>query len=156
MHREEFAREDWFLGLNLEPLQTSSLADLRAQELDNLRSAPRTLGQDETQLRDKLPVSMPAFREVSPTSKLESHAERMVRMVLDRIQKEYAQPLTLRKCARDLRINAAYLSHLFSEAFGVPFKKRLTEVRLEKARELLGDPTRNIAEVANCTTSARP
>ena len=72
----------------------------------------------------------------------------MVRAVLDRIQRDYAQPLTLRKCADDLQLNAAYLSHLFSSAIGLPFKTCLTEVRVEKARELLGDPARNISQIA--------
>ena len=45
-------------------------------------------------------------------------------------------------------MNAAYLSALFSHAVGMPFKTYLTEVRLEKARELLGDPAKSISEVA--------
>ena len=72
----------------------------------------------------------------------------MVRAVLDRIQRDYAQQLTLRKCADDLQLNAAYLSHLFSSAIGLPFKTCLTEVRVEKARELLGDPARNISQIS--------
>jgi len=45
-------------------------------------------------------------------------------------------------------MNAAYLSDLFSRAVGVPFKAYLTELRLTKARELLGDPAQTAAEVA--------
>ena len=84
-----------------------------------------------------------------PVPQSESRPERMVHAVLDRIQQDYAQPLTLRKCASDLRVNAAYLSHLFSHAVGLPFKTCLTEVRVEKARELLGDPAKNISQVAS-------
>ena len=73
----------------------------------------------------------------------------MVHAMLDRIQKDYAQPLTLRKCAGGLRVNTAYLSHLFSLAVGLPFKTCLIEVRVEKARELLGDPARNISDVTS-------
>jgi len=149
MSHGKFTRAARFLRLNLEHLQTSSLAELQAQELDKVRRALQALENDDTRLRKKLHVLMPAFRDTSSIATLESHAERMVRVVLNRIQTEYAQPLTLRKCARDLRVNAAYLSHLFSEGVGMPFKKCLTEVRVEKARELLGDPARNVAEVAS-------
>jgi two-component system response regulator YesN len=47
-----------------------------------------------------------------------------------------------------LKRNAAYLSDLFSHAVGLPFKAYLTELRLEKAKELLVDPKYNVNEVA--------
>jgi two-component system response regulator YesN len=72
----------------------------------------------------------------------------LVHAVLDRIQRGYAEPLTLQKCAGELRVNAAYLSHLFSRTVGLSFKTCLTGVRAEKAGELLSDPVNNISEVA--------
>lgn len=46
-------------------------------------------------------------------------------------------------------MNAAYLSDLFSRTVGLSFKTCLTEVRMEKARELLSDPATNISQVAS-------
>ena len=61
---------------------------------------------------------------------------------------DYAKPITLQHYARELGMNAAYLSDLFSHALGVPFKTYLTELRMEKAKELLGDPTKTASDVA--------
>lgn len=149
MSRLKFARAAQFLQLIVQHLQTSSLADLQKQDLGNVQRVLRVFENVQKRLRKKLNGLMPAVREAPPVAQLESRPERMVRAVLDRIQKDYARSLTLRKCAADLRVNAAYLSHLFSHAVGVPFKTSLTEVRVEKARELLGDPAKNISQVAS-------
>ena len=150
MSRLKFARAAQFLQLIVQHVQTSSLADLQKQDLGNVQRVLRVFENVQKRLRKKLNGLMPAVREAPPVAQSESRPERMVRAVLDRIQKDYARSLTLRKCAADLRLNAAYLSHLFSHAVGVPFKTSLTEVRVEKARELLGDPAKNISQVAKC------
>jgi two-component system response regulator YesN len=54
----------------------------------------------------------------------------------------------LGQCAAQFHLNPAYLSSQFSRTVGIPFKRYLTEVRLERARELLGRPAMSIAEVA--------
>jgi two-component system response regulator YesN len=48
-------------------------------------------------------------------------------------------------------MNAAYASALFSQVVGVPFKTYLTELRLEKAKALLSDPSKTVSEVAYST-----
>jgi two-component system response regulator YesN len=45
-------------------------------------------------------------------------------------------------------MNAAYLSALFSRTVGIPFKAYLTERRLQKAKELLGNPVKRTSEIA--------
>ena len=40
------------------------------------------------------------------------------------------------------------MSDLFAHAVGVPFKTYLTELRLERSKELLCDPDKNVNEVA--------
>lgn len=157
MSRLKFARAARFLRHIVQHLQTSSLADLQKQDLGNVQRVLRVFENVQKRLRKKLNGLMPAIRESPPVAQPQSRPERMVRAVLDRIQREYARPLTLQQCADDLRVNVAYLSHLFSHAVGVPFKTCLTELRLEKARELLGDLTRNISDVASAVgySSAR-
>ncbi len=138
-----------FLRLIVRHLQTSCLADLQAEDLGKVQRALRVFENVQTRLRNKLHSVLPALHKISPVLQPQSRPERIVRAVLDRIQQDYAQPLTLRKCAGDLRMNAAYLSDLFSHAVGLPFKTYLTEVRVEKARERLGDPTKNISQSAS-------
>lgn len=149
MSRLKFAGAARFLRHIVQHLQTSSLADLQQEDLGNVQRVLRVFENVQKRLRKKLNGLMPAIRESPPVAQPQSRPERMVRAVLDRVQQEYAQPLTLKQCAADLRLNAAYLCHLFSNAVGLPFKTCLTEVRLEKARELLSDPAKNISEVAN-------
>ena len=148
MSRLRFARAVRLLHLLVQYLQTSSLADLQHEELGSIRRALWVFGSDQKRLRKKLNGLMPAFRETPPVALLESRSKRIVRAVLDRIHRDYAQPLTLQRCAGDLRVNAAYLSYLFSRLVGLPFKTCLTQVRIEKAREMLSDPARRISEVA--------
>jgi AraC-like DNA-binding protein len=144
----KFARAARLLQLIVQHLQTSSLADLQKEELGNVQRVLRVFESVQKRLRKKLNGLMPAIRKTPPGTQLESRRERIVHAVLDRIQRDYMQPLTLRQCAGDLRVNAAYLSHIFSHAVGLSFKTCLTEVRLEKARELLSDPAENISQVA--------
>ena len=48
-----------------------------------------------------------------------------------------------------LNLNASYFSALFKRTFQVNFLDYLTELRMDAARELLRDPLRSTAEVAN-------
>ena len=72
----------------------------------------------------------------------------LVQRMLDRLQQDYAGPLTLKLLASELGMNAAYLSDLFHRQIGVSFKRYLTDRRLRQASELLRDPLRRISEVA--------
>jgi AraC-like DNA-binding protein len=146
--RVKFTRAVRLLQFLVRHLQISSLADLQQEELACIRQALWVFGSDQKRLRRKLNGLMPAFRQTPPVALLESRPSRIIRTVLERIHYDYARPLTLRKCAGDLRVNAAYLSHLFSRSVGLPFKTCLTQLRIEKARELLSNPARSISEVA--------
>jgi len=48
-----------------------------------------------------------------------------------------------------LNLSSAYFSTLFKRTFHVNFLDYLTELRMEAAKELLADPLRSTAEVAN-------
>ena len=147
--QSQFAAAARFLRHIVTHVQTSSLTDLQEEDLGKVQQALRVFENVQTRLRNELHGVLPALGKTSPVLQPQSRPERIVCAVLDHIQKDYGQPLTLRKCAGDLRVNAAYLSHLFSHIIGLPFKTCLTEVRVEKARELLGDPARNISQVAS-------
>jgi YesN/AraC family two-component response regulator len=149
MGRAEFTGAARFLRHVVSHLQTASLADLQQEDLGRFEQALCAFENIQTRLRKELHDVLPALRKTSPVRQSQSRTERIVCAVLDRVQQHYAQPLTLQKCAGDLRVNAAYLSHLFSHLIGLPFKTCLTEVRVEKARELLGDSAKNISQVAS-------
>jgi YesN/AraC family two-component response regulator len=148
MDRAVFTGASRFLRHIVSHVQTSSLADLQEEDLARFKQALHVSENVQTRLRKELRRVLPTLHKTSPVLRPQSRSERIVCAVLDRIQHDYAQPLTLRKCADDLQVNAAYLSDLFSHAVGLPFKTCLTEVRMEKARELLSDPAKNISQVA--------
>jgi two-component system response regulator YesN len=72
----------------------------------------------------------------------------MVLQLVERMQRDFAQPLTEARIAEELKMNASYLSSVFARVVGVPFKSYLTMLRLERAQILLGDPRRCISDVA--------
>ena len=136
----EFLHASRLFRLIVQHVETLDLAELLRQDLTKARQALRIFAQVQTRLRKELTTVLPALRNPPPVPRPETHRKQLVQVVLDHIHHHCAQPLTLQKCARELRVNAAYLSHLFSDTVGLPFKTCLTEVRIEKARELLSDP----------------
>jgi AraC-like DNA-binding protein len=148
LSRAEFARAARFLQLIVEHVQTASLADLRKADLTSAGHALLALEKEQTRLHASLERHLPPPLQASRRATPASHPDQLVQRLLAFIEQDYGQPLTLRHCAGQLGMNAAYLSDLFSQAVGVPFKTHLTARRMEKARELLGDPSRNVSEVA--------
>jgi two-component system response regulator YesN len=78
----------------------------------------------------------------------DSHAQQIVQEMMAYVQQHYLRPMSLGDVAAALKINAAYLSGLFSATAGVTFHKHLEGVRLSKARELLRNPHNRVCEVA--------
>ena len=148
MGRPEFDQAAKLLQLVCGHVETSALAELRKSDLTQAQQALQALQTVSARLRGELNGLVPAIGKTAPAFRPARRGERVVQVALARIQERYSQPLTLAQCAEELRLNAAYLSALFSRQVGMPFKTYLTEVRIEKARELLSDPARNISEVA--------
>jgi AraC-like DNA-binding protein len=146
--RGEFGQAAKLLRLVFQHVETSALADLRQADLNQAQQALLELQTVATRLRTELNGLVPAFNKNAPALEPENHTDRLVHAALEYIHQHYAEAFTLQQYAGRLRVNAAYLSALFSRAVGTPFKAYLTEVRLERARELLGDPSRSVAEVA--------
>ncbi len=76
--------------------------------------------------------------------------------MLDYVYQRYFRPISLGNLASAMKMNASYLSALFSKTTGVTFHQFLEEVRLSKARELLRDPRNRVGEVARATGYASP
>ncbi len=146
--RSEFSEAARLLQLVVHHVETSALADLRKSDLTQAQQALAELQTVATRLRVELNGLVPAFSKKGPVLQSEKHWEQTVRAALAHIHAGYSHPLTLKQCAEQLGLNAAYLSALFSRSVGVPFKTYLTDLRIEKARELLSDPARSVSDVA--------
>jgi AraC-like DNA-binding protein len=143
-----FARAARLLEHVVDHVETASLGDLRRDELSEARGMLGFLESSQLRSGNDLAGALPAAGPNRGTARRESRPERIARSLLDRIALDYGQPITLRRCARDLNLNAAYLSAIFSRVVGLPFKSYLTQLRLEKAKLLLGDPAWSATQVA--------
>ena len=76
--------------------------------------------------------------------------------MLDFVHQHYHRPISLDDLASAMRMNASYLSTLFSQTTGVTFHQFLEEVRLSKAKALLRDPRNRVGEVACAAGYASP
>jgi AraC-like DNA-binding protein len=145
-----FDRAARFLRHIVEHVQTASVSELRKADLSSAGRALIALEREQARLHETLKRYLPAS-PVAARRCPESHAEQVVHAVLQRIELDYAHPFTLQRLARDLGMNGAYLSTLFSRTVGIPFKTYLTELRLQKAKDLLADITKTAADVAFAT-----
>jgi AraC-like DNA-binding protein len=144
----EFARAARLLRFVIQHVQAASLADLRKADLTSAGRAVLALEKEQTRLHQTLHRHLPHTSEVPRGAGSESHADQIVHRVLKDIEVDYGKPVTLQQYARELGMNAAYLSGLFSHALGVPFKTYLTEVRMTKAKQLLEDPAKTASDAA--------
>jgi AraC-like DNA-binding protein len=85
-----------------------------------------------------------------------SHAEQIVAAMIDFLHHHFQRPMTLGEVAAEVKMNASYLSSLFSKTMGVTFHHYLDELRLAKAEQLLRDPRTRICEVASTVGYASP
>lgn len=68
--------------------------------------------------------------------------------VLEIIEKDYSQPLTLIDIADKLHLNSVYLGALFKQEVGASFAKYLNEWRIAQAIELLQKTDEDINQIA--------
>jgi YesN/AraC family two-component response regulator len=146
--RAHFGAAATLLRLFVRYVEAATSLELRTMALAKANQQTAEHKHEETQLRVDLNRKLPGIFVMAGREEEESHTEQLVHRMLDYIQKEYTRPITLKECAHNLEFNAAYLCALFSHTIGLPFKSYLTRLRLEKARELLSDPTRRVSDVA--------
>jgi len=148
LSRTQFAIAVRVLRLFVRYLGTASFLKVTEGELVHARQQALTLGREKTRLGRRLSRVFPSLYQTSTVTKHESRAEQFVQRTLDLIHQNYAKPITLKQCADQLALHPAYLCRLFSQIVGLPFKTYLTDLRFEKARQLLSDPARRVSEVA--------
>ena len=64
------------------------------------------------------------------------------------INENFHRPITLNDVAEEVMLNPSYLSNLFKETLGSTYSKYLTDLRINKAKELMNNPTMRIKEIA--------
>lgn len=105
---------------------------------------------DERQLMESVTrclrqVDKNRAREPKPECRSASH--RSVRAVLEYVENNYAQHISLSTAAKHAHMNPSYLSKLFCDEMGETFTKYLMKVRVERAKRLLAESTMHIYEV---------
>jgi AraC-like DNA-binding protein len=144
----KFGRAGRLLRLMVQHVETASLCDLSKADLCTAGRAVVALEREQARLHSALHRYLPSAQTAPRESGPESRGEQIVRDLLERIELDYAKPITLQRYAREAGLNGAYLSALFSRAVGTPFKGYLTQLRLDKAKQLFEDAARTTSDVA--------
>ncbi|WP_208590393.1 response regulator transcription factor [Gracilibacillus suaedae] len=77
-----------------------------------------------------------------------SKYNRAVKEAMDYIDQHYDEELTLKEVAKQVHLNASYLSALFKEELQVTFSEYVTRKRIQEAKKLLLSTDLTIAEIA--------
>jgi YesN/AraC family two-component response regulator len=102
------------------------------------------------QVKNDLDREISVAGRVLPVSpgETEQHGDPVVNQVLRYVAKSY-RTATLQSAAKIVQFNPYYLSAYIKSKTGDNFRSILTRVRMEKARELLEDPTYRTAEISD-------
>lgn len=84
-----------------------------------------------------------AYIEQETNAKGNHHISKIIEI----IEREYGQDISLNTVAEQLNLNPAYISRLFKQITGQPFIDVLKKVRIEKSKELLVQSDLKIGEI---------
>ena len=70
------------------------------------------------------------------------------KLMLEYVDANYDKGISLATMAEELGLEETYLSKQFKEKIGISFVQYVTKCRIDKAKELLADPTIKIAEIS--------
>jgi AraC-like DNA-binding protein len=142
--------------LILHDLESSAQARMARSGLESALWRLNNVQTEAARLREELRHRLPGLPESTVQPGLGSHAQKLVEVMLDFVHQHYHRPISVDDLASAMRMNASYLSTLFSQTTGVTFHHFLEEVRLSKAKELLRDPRNRVGEVAGAAGYASP
>lgn len=66
-----------------------------------------------------------------------SESEQIVRQSMQYIRDNLKQPLTVEQCAKQANLSAGYFSNVFKKIVGVTVQQFITQVRIERAKQML-------------------
>ncbi|MCY9514705.1 response regulator [Paenibacillus apiarius] len=78
-----------------------------------------------------------------------SKNSKLIREILKTVKERLHENITLKDISHQFSFSPNYLGHLFKEEVGKTFSEMLIQIRMERACELLKDPTLKIYEVAD-------
>ena len=81
-------------------------------------------------------------------NKTRSNNKKVVEKVIDIIEQFHAEEISLTWVASKVHLNSSYVSRLIKKECGKNFTELLTQCRMEKAKQLLKDPTIKINEAS--------
>ena len=82
------------------------------------------------------------------TSRTDGQVKRLIEQAMIYMQKNYMRDISLDNCADHIGTNPFFLSKSFKQVTGKNFIDYLTELRMEKAKELLRESEMKINTVA--------
>ena len=149
-------RAETLLRLVFRHLQEASHAHRVESDLQyaRLRIPPHDGIGEEPLRKDQSYVGVGCSAATVRTSSF--HVQQIVQMVLDYIHRHYQHPMALHEVAAELKMNANYLSDLFSKTMQVTFHRYIEALRLAKAQELLSNPCIRVSEVAYAVGYSNP
>ena len=142
--------------LILHDLESTARARMAGSGLDNALGRLNNTRAEAMRLRGEIRHRLPGLPESTVQPHLGSHAQKIVEAMLDYVRRHGHRPISLDEVASAMKMNASYLSALFSQTTGVTFHKFVEEARLSKAKELLRDPRNRVGEVAYAAGYASP
>lgn len=148
LDRHGFAMASRLLRILVRAAEAACIAEIREAELADARQAMVALEQEQSHLHELIGRPVPPPAHLACQHQPNGHADPLPARLLAYLAANFSRPITLHSCADEFGMNAAYLSDVFSRACGVSFKTCLTELRLEKAKELLADPSQRVSAVA--------
>ena len=137
-------------------LESTAQARMAKGELESVSRRLNSTETEAARLRGELSRRLPDLSEPTVQPGLGNHAQKFVDAMRDYVHQHYFHPINLKELASAMKMNASYLSDLFSQTTGVTFHQFLAEARLSKARELLRDPRNRVGEVARAVGYASP
>ncbi|SDM80999.1 response regulator [Acetanaerobacterium elongatum] len=80
----------------------------------------------------------------------------LLRKAVDYLNKHYSDPITLQQMADEIYVSPSYISRMFKKELGVNFVDYLNEIRISRAKDLLGDINYKTYEVADSVGISNP
>lgn len=148
----ELMSPDFFRGFSIEVLSTL-IHILKTNDVDehtvfsDYENLYRNLFNQKTP-RNAMEWMTRQARDVLRTLSHERQAESLVDRIVRYVNRNYAEPLSLKVLSCAFAVSAPYLGRLFRKAVGKSFTTYLNELRLRRADDLLRYTTLKASEIA--------
>ena len=136
-------------GDNLSSIVGDALSNAEEQILNYLDvSLTFGVGMLVDQIEDVWKSYDMALKMFQKAGQIKTASSTVVRNIISYMEKHYSERLTLKQVADDFYMNTSYLGQLFKRETGVSFRDYISQVRIQKAIELLKNPRLKIYEIA--------